>query len=545
MSEYNADICFTQDIYCNKRGVSTRYVPPDVPGFNLFFSSESDNIPKAAIYVSDKIQASLLSKASNSHCATCVLNSSLGKILVSSLYSPPSDQSPDEKLNFLFENLDHREIQRLVLCGDLNAHSNVWSNSTSTDRKGEVVESIFLQFNMLVLNDPNSPPTFDSGRGRSWIDVTVAGDRMADKISNWKVLEEETLSFHKLISFDIQTPHEDDLTVKYHFESTDWIQFNTFMQNQFILNNISCSTEVPDKLSLDSLATKITDIFTLTIKSNVKSTKNYSRRKLVPWWSKEIAQLRKLVNKARTKFQSTREQADLKKYKSIRNRYKNKIRNSKAVNFENYCKSEGDPWALVKKLTSTYKPPCIPTLKKECGSYTTDDLDTCNYLLEKWFPDDDLSTESDYHKAVRDHVQSFLREGFECPPPITDYEMNVIESISPLKASGSDLIKGIVLQNLSQENLAVVKNLFSLCLKLGVFPTAWKTGEGSILPKPDRPDSESYKSYRGITLLSVLGKWFEKILLKRLMWTGPGSDGFSRNQLGFIPDHAKMPFAIL
>ena len=77
---------------------------------------------------------------------------------------------------------------------------------------------------------------------------------MADKISNWKVLEEETLSFHKLISFDIQTPHEDDLTVKYHFESTDWIQFNTFMQNQFILNNISCSTEVPDKLSLDSLA---------------------------------------------------------------------------------------------------------------------------------------------------------------------------------------------------------------------------------------------------------------------------------------------------
>ena len=196
---------------------------------------------------------------------------------------------------------------------------------------------------------------------------------------------------------------------------------------------------------------------------------------------------------------------------------------------------ESDPWALVKKLTSTYKPPCIPTLKKECGSYTTDDLDTCNYLLEKWFPDDDLSNESDYHKAVRDHVQSFLREGFECPPPITDYEMGIAKSISPLKASGSDLIKGIVLQNLSQENLAVIKNLFTLCLEQGVFPTAWKTGEGSILPKPDRPDSESYKSYRGITLLSVLGKWFEKILLKRLMWTSPGSHRFSKYQFGFIP----------
>ena len=245
----------------------------------------------------------------------------------------------------------------------------------------------------------------------------------------------------------------------------------TTMQNQFILNNISHSTKVSDKSSLDSLATKITDIFTQTIRSNVKCTKNYSRRKLVPWWSKEIAQLRKLVNKARAQFQSTREQADFEKYKNIRNRYKNKIRNSKAVNFENYCKSESDPWALVKKLTSTYKPPCIPTLKKECGSYTTDDLDTCNYLLEKWFPDDDLSNESDYQKAVRNHVQSFLRQGFECPPPITDYEMGIVKGISPLKASGSDLIKGIVLQNLSQENLAVIKNLFTLCLERGVFPT--------------------------------------------------------------------------
>ena len=70
---------------------------------------------------------------------------------------------------------------------------------------------------------------------------------------------------------------------------------------------------------------------------------------------------------------------------------------------------------------------------------------------------------------------------------------------------------------------------------MGLFPTVWKQGEGVVLPKPDRKDIENYKSYRGITLLSVFGKWFEKIMLKRLMYTGCRVPRFSLNQFGFIP----------
>ena len=97
------------------------------------------------------------------------------------------------------------------------------------------------------------------------------------------------------------------------------------------------------------------------------------------------------------------------------------------------------------------------------------------------------------------------------------------------------MIKAIILQNFSSKNIDIIKNLFSLCLKLGLFPTVWKQGEGVILPKPDRNDIESYKSYRGITLLSVFGKWFEKIMLKRLMYTGCRVPRFSMNQFGFMP----------
>ena len=70
---------------------------------------------------------------------------------------------------------------------------------------------------------------------------------------------------------------------------------------------------------------------------------------------------------------------------------------------------------------------------------------------------------------------------------------------------------------------------------MGLFPTVWKQGEGVILPKPDRNDIENYKSYRGITLLSVFVKWFEKIMLKRLMYTGCSVPRISLYQFGFIP----------
>ena len=98
------------------------------------------------------------------HCITCVVNSSVvDKIIVASIYSPPSDFSPLTNMRHVFDNLGRRDIQRLVLCGDFNAHSNVWSNNSVTDSKGEEVEGILLQHNMIVINNPNSPPTFDSG----------------------------------------------------------------------------------------------------------------------------------------------------------------------------------------------------------------------------------------------------------------------------------------------------------------------------------------------------------------------------------------------
>jgi hypothetical protein len=94
--------------------------------------------------------------------------------------------------------------------------------------------------------------------------------------------------------------------------------------------------------------------------------------------------------------------------------------------------------------------------------------------------------------------------------------MDIINEISMYIACNSDLIKAVVLKNLNDKNKSIVMSLFNICLERGIFPTIWKIGKVKIVTKPGNVDKTHYKSHRPITLLSVLGKWFEKIVLKRL-----------------------------
>ena len=157
------------------------------------------------------------------------------------------------------------------------------------------------------------------------------------------------LSFHKIIEFEIKTDFEIYRPVKYQYESTDWNTFNKCLHSNFSSNGITPDISIDDKSALDNLASQITSIFTDTIKSCIKSTTNFKNRRLVPWWSKEISQTRKSVNKAQKQYQKSKLPADLETYRSFRNQYKYKIRKSKFENFKSFCSNTESPWALVKK----------------------------------------------------------------------------------------------------------------------------------------------------------------------------------------------------
>ncbi len=66
----------------------------------------------------------------------------------------------------------------------------------------------------------------------------------------------------------------------------------------------------------------------------------------------------------------------------------------------------------------------------------------------------------------------------------------------------------------SQILLPTLVSLFNRILSIGYFPTEWS--EGHIIPLHKKGSLNEVDNYRGITLLSTLGKLFTRVLNNRL-----------------------------
>ena len=60
--------------------------------------------------------------------------------------------------------------------------------------------------------------------------------------------------------------------------------------------------------------------------------------------------------------------------------------------------------------------------------------------------------------------------------------------------------------------------LFQKSWENGVLPDAFKLDPKIILPKQGKTDYNTVRSYRPITLESVIGKVMERVLCNRLVW---------------------------
>ena len=70
-------------------------------------------------------------------------------------------------------------------------------------------------------------------------------------------------------------------------------------------------------------------------------------------------------------------------------------------------------------------------------------------------------------------------------------------------------------------------------MALGHVPLTWRTAKVIALRKPGKDDYTTPRSYRPISLLSVMGKFLEKIMCKRLMGFLESKHLLSPYQFGF------------
>ena len=106
-----------------------------------------------------------------------------------------------------------------------------------------------------------------------------------------------------------------------------------------------------------------------------------------------------------------------------------------------------------------------------------------------------------------------------------------IKSLHTDKASGADHVLNEFIIHASYGIKLLILLIFNTVLSLEHFPSQW--GKGNVIPIFKSGDKRDVNNYRGITILSCLGKLFTKIVNKRLSKWAERERVLSESQYGF------------
>ena len=125
------------------------------------------------------------------------------------------------------------------------------------------------------------------------------------------------------------------------------------------------------------------------------------------------------------------------------------------------------------------------------------------------------------------------------PPVITSDPLHdILKSLPVGKSSGPDHISGQILSKVSTEIAAPLCNLFNSCIARSLFPKAWKEAHVTAVYKKGDPSLAT--NYRPISLLSVIGKVFEKLLFRQIFNHLVTINFLTPFQSGFLPGDSTV-----
>lgn len=409
----------------------------------------------------------------------------------------------------------------ILFGGDLNAKSSLW-NPSVTDRRGALMERFAASYDLRLLNQ-GGVFTCVRPQGRSVIDLTWVTSNLLRAIRNWSVRQDlESLSDHFYIDFEILFGSDRSYITnkrRWNFRRMDKSLFAAALEF-LVTSNPGENIQSPDRYT-SWLMDKVKD------SCNVSALKIAARngRRSVHWWSDEISDLRKAAVKARRRLtksrqKSTQSNTDVTNYKLAKKALRAAIKKAKGKAWNELIMTiDKDPWGLPYKLVLNKLRRTSPTLSE------TLDSTVLNQLLDTLFPviadsRAALGQQEEWHEEWR----VLMRE----------VEAFAISRDVRNAAPGPDSIKAGVWKCVPQIVVSHLAELFTLCFREGIFPSAWKRAVLVLIPKGPSELGTMIKA-RSICLLDDIGKIFERVIADRLNgWLNDNPVfSLSENQFGF------------
>ena len=167
--------------------------------------------------------------------------------------------------------------------------------------------------------------------------------------------------------------------------------------------------------------------------------------------------------------------------------------------------------ALVNRIIRKKTNPPVGLLKDNNGNFLGS-KGSLNQLLNVHFPGNLKKDENPHfpHEVVdisSDDASTFITK---------DKVKRAIQSFGNFKAPGPDGLKPIVLKHLGDKALDWLTNIFHASILLKYQPKAWRKARVVFIPKEGKPDYNTARSFRPITLSSFVMKVLERVVLWHL-----------------------------
>lgn len=462
-----------------------------------------------------------------------ITNQHSHKIKLASIYCSPSAKSEESKKFFN----DLTSLSGAVIAGgDFNAKHKMWNNSTDC-RRGSYLLKLMNQKNFTV-HSPDNITLMPSRGDFSVVDFVIS--KSFSNISPVKVLNDLS-SDHLPIVFDIDFdfPFNDEQTF-FNFSKANWKKFRQTLETSAHKINEE-HVDLSSASLIDACIENVNHAIIQAASESIPKKKQYSHR--YPY-NQLVNNLRKQRNHHRNMLRKTK----LPYHKSMvsqlnqliafhtnemcENNFSNKVASLNIRDLSLYQFSKN----LKRKKCQ------IPPLKNEHGEISYS-MEQKSELFAKCFEKSHKITQdwpSKHQNKVKKSINSLKKD--KSSTPVTEFfhisELQyVIKSLKTRKAPGDDGILNIFIKNLPLSFKKIFLNIFNACLKISHFPISWKVARIFPIQKPGK-DFSSPSAYRPISLLSNVGKLFEKLLLIRLNKFIGDKKIIKNHQFGFREQHS-------
>ena len=511
----------------------------------------TDKTTKAAIILFDGcIDVTQYPTLTTENIVVAKLKTEAWEVVVVSVYLE-GDNDIQLDIRHIQNIVDSVEGKRVILGGDVNAW-NIWWGSRETNRRGEELAGALDEMGLCILNH-GVEPTYDYHRGcrrfTSCVDITTCTDDMLHKVTNWRLSGDITISDHKAILFEIRLQKSKGTNIKrttrkYNTKKANWVDLREEITQLWTEKNVKLE-EIENISTTQELDKKIEDYTQVMVEACNKHIPVIKDKKLrgLPWWTEQLTHKKKEVKKLKRRIINAapaRRETVLQTYLTAKEEYQQLVKNTKTESWKNFCQKQDreSMWDGIYRVIGR------TTNRQEDTPLVQDDKilqgdESAKALAEAFYPEDEAQNDNVAHKAVRKRA-AVVNEGEHdgpCDPPFTmDELLWATNSFNPKKAPGLDGLTADICKTAITKKPELFLALLNKCLGLSYFPAAWKEAVVVILRKPGKEDYTKPKSYRPIGLLPVLGKIWEKMLVRRIRWHT--ADGMSKRQYGFTPQRS-------